>query len=400
MKRNGWLHLFFVASIALTAALLPFAWTPLPSLWPEYVVLAELALSYSTVGWRGYADPRAAAVFLPILVAATGALVATAPSAASLQAIVFPVLWCQVTTVRQGIVGSLVIGAATSLGFVVALGPTPATWSQIAFIEGISVVGSVALGMWISRITALSEERRRLITELQVTQDALAEAHRAAGASSERERISRELHDTIAQDLAGIVMLAERARRELTTGASGTGLERLDLLEETARDALEESRALVAAGAAGLSAGTLGGALHRLADRFARETGCDTEVSVAPEAAEAPIDRDMQVVLLRTAQEALANVRAHAAARTVWIALESPTDATVRLRVRDDGRGFDVGAARSGFGLAGIRRRLDLAGGSFEIRSDAGAGTLLAVTLPLAGAGAAHPPLEATGVRR
>ncbi|WP_235671880.1 histidine kinase, partial [Aeromonas veronii] len=134
-----------------------------------------------------------------------------------------------------------------------------------------SVVGSRALGLWISSIAALSESRQHLLDELQATQESLAAAHRAAGVSSERERIARDLHDTIAQNLAGIVMLTQRSRRDLTAGRLDD--DRLALIEDSAKDALEESRTLVAAGAAGLASGGLGAALHRLGERFGRETG-------------------------------------------------------------------------------------------------------------------------------
>ncbi len=70
-------------------------------------------------------------------------------------------------------------------------------------IESVSVAGACALGLWITRIAQLSDERRVLLEQLQATQASLAEAHRTAGITSERERLARELHDTVAQDLAG-----------------------------------------------------------------------------------------------------------------------------------------------------------------------------------------------------
>jgi signal transduction histidine kinase len=169
-------------------------------------------------------------------------------------------------------------------------------------------------------------------------------------------------------------MLTQRARREL--GDSDT----LALLEDSARAALAETRALVAASApVGLASGGIKDALDRLADRFSRETG----VTVGVEVAEIPpLERDTEVVLLRVAQEGLANIRKHAGAESAVIELTlvhgKPT-----LAVRDDGAGFDPATPSAGFGLGGMRDRLALVGGSLDVASSS-AGTTLTATLPAA----------------
>lgn len=246
---------------------------------------------------------------------------------------------------------------------------------QALAIEGASLALSIGLGIWITSIADQSHERQRLLDELRAAQEKLSALDRDAGMTSERERLAREIHDTIAQDLTGIVMLSQRAQRELATG--GGASETLGLLEESARTARAETRALVASSApVALSTGGIADALRRLGERFERETGVTVTVTVDLGA----IDRDSEVVLLRCAQEGLSNVRKHARAsavsRTAW------TNAgAVGVRIADDGDGFDPETAGDGFGLAGMRDRLALVGGTLDVSSSP-AGTVLTATLP------------------
>ncbi|MFJ7286676.1 sensor histidine kinase [Curtobacterium sp. NPDC098951] len=375
--RNWGLHVAFGVTVALVAVIAVLGWSPWSVRWPAFAMLGVLAVAYWAFGWRGYEDRRAAAGFVPLLVLAALVLPAVVPSTAFIQCILFPVAWCQLDRVRTSVAVSVAIGVAAGIGLQIASGPSGLV--STVLIEGVSIAGACALGLWITRIAELSDERRRLIDELRATQDSLAEANRAAGVTSERERLAREIHDTVAQNLAGIVMLTERARGDLAADRVGRLDERLTVLEESARAALEESRTLVAAGAAGVAGDGLGAALHRLGERFTRETG----VPVTVDAADCALDRDAQVVLLRTAQEALANVRAHAHAASARIALHVAAD-RVGLRITDDGAGFDASRPTAGHGLRGLRERLALAGGTCTIASAVGRGTVVEVTLPSA----------------
>lgn len=377
VRTNAWLHAFFAATVVLTTVIAAVAWSPWSSRWPAYLALGVFTVAYAAFGWRGYEQRRAAAAFLPIAIAVAFVLPAAAPTTAFVQCIVFPLVWCQVERVRNAVLLSGVVGVASAVGLQVSSGPEALVGTVL--IETVSVVGSCAMGIWMTRVAHLAEERRRLVEELRATQDSLATAHRRAGVASERERLSREIHDTVAQDLAGIVMLTERARGDLATDRVDRLEERLTVLEESARAALEASRTLVAAGAAGVAHDGLGGALHRLAERFTRETG----VAVHVQADDAPMDRDQQVVLLRTAQEALANVRAHARAASVEITLHVTAD-SIGLRIADDGVGFDPSVPAAGHGLRGLRERLALAGGTCSAVSTPGQGTVIDATLPLA----------------
>ncbi|WP_416394498.1 MULTISPECIES: sensor histidine kinase [unclassified Curtobacterium] len=373
--RNWGLHVAFGVTVALVAVIAVLGWSPWSVRWPAFAMLGVLAVACWAFGWRGYEDRRAAAGFVPLLVLAALVLPAVVPSTAFIQCILFPVAWCQLDRVRTSVAVSVAIGVAAGIGLQIASGPSGLV--STVLIEGVSIAGACALGLWTTRIAELSDERRRLIDELRATQDSLAEANRAAGVTSERERLARELHDTVAQNLAGIVMLTERARRDLANDRGPDLEERLTVLEESARAALEDSRALIAAGVAGATTGSLAGSLHRLAERFTRETG--TPVTV--DATDGPLDRDAQVVLLRVVQESLANVRAHAGADSVRVVL-SHSPERVGVRVTDDGVGFDAGAPLAGHGLRGLHERLALSGGTCTITSTPGSGTVVEATLP------------------
>ncbi len=370
---------------------------------PWRLALALTGIGMLIASWAIWGDRRVEAeepsVALVVGVAiAAGTGTAGFASLAILQAIAYPVAWVFSSRIRDAMLSNLAVGLAVGLGFTVSIGTEPGDLMQIAFTQTLSLGFSLAMGFWISRMTALGEERGRLLVELQGAQEQIAALNREAGAAAERERLARELHDTIAQDLTGLVMLAQRARRE-AAASDGT----LAMIEEGARAALGETRALVAAGAA-LDTDGLGldGALQRLAERFERETGVQVPLTVA---GDLTLSRDAEVVVLRCAQEALANARKHARARSVAVTVTPIPEARVRLEVADDGIGFDADTAPDGFGLSGMSERLALVGGTLRVTSTPGAGTVIVAELPasMPSAGATvsstpapHPAREAT----
>ncbi|WP_185021388.1 sensor histidine kinase [Curtobacterium sp. JUb34] len=392
--RNRWLHVFFAGTMLLTAVITALGWSPWSTRWPAYLAVVVLVVAYIAYGHRGYDSSRAAASFLPLVVVAALVLPAVVPSTAFVQCIVFPLVWVQSERVRTAVLLSIAVGVASGIGLQVSEGPDALVSTLL--IEGISVIGACAMGVWISSVAGLSEERRQLVEELRATQQSLADANRTAGIASERERLAREIHDTVAQNLAGIVMLTERARGDLANDRSDALEERLTVLEESARAALEESRTLVAAGAAGMTRDSLAGALHRLAERHTRETSAVVTV----DASDSALDRDAQVVLLRVAQEALSNVRAHAGSASAQVRL-FPDEGHTVLRITDDGTGFDPEQPTAGHGLRGLRERLALAGGTCTITSALGRGTVVEAALPTGAApglpsAVRHPVAEVT----
>ncbi|SDY87741.1 sensor histidine kinase, partial [Herbiconiux ginsengi] len=233
-------------------------------------------------------------------------------------------------------------------------------------------------GVWFTTEMRAGEENARLLAELTAAQGQLAAMHRETGATAERERLARELHDTIAQNLTSLVMLAQRGQNR---GTDGAGMrDDLELIEQVARDALTEARALVAATATVPVDGGLASALTRLVATFERETRIEIETCLDEVGA---LPRELEVVLLRCAQEALANVRKHSGASRARLALGREAGA-ITLTVGDDGIGIgadDAASAHSGFGLEGMRQRLALVGGTLRVASLAGGGTELVATI-------------------
>ncbi|MGJ0202589.1 histidine kinase [Leucobacter sp. gxy201] len=237
-------------------------------------------------------------------------------------------------------------------------------------------------------------ERERLVTsltraqaEMAGLQDELALVQRESGAVAERTRISRDIHDTVAQALSSIRLLAH-------AGAARTGdadaARTLGQVEALAGDSLADVRRIVAALVpAELEDNALAAALGRMLDRAHDEAGLRTELHV--DAGLPILPSDIEVALLRTAQSALANARLHAGANRVVMSLID-SGSTVRLDVFDDGVGFDAaaweraaepGSGSSSYGLRFMRARLRELGGGLDIESAPGEGTAISVHLPI-----------------
>jgi signal transduction histidine kinase len=228
------------------------------------------------------------------------------------------------------------------------------------------------------KIIRQSTGRAELIAQLEQTRAALAQANREAGMLAERERLASEIHDTIAQGFTSILMLAQAAESMIDSDPA-LARKQLGLVGRTARENLAEARALVAGLApAALTSATLADALTRLTERAGQELGIAAEFAVSGEPR--ALGTGAEVVLVRVCQEALSNVRKHARARSVRVLLcfadaGVTVGAGVRLEVADDGVGFEAGPDCEGFGLRGMRARVDDIGGKLDVTSAPGAGT-------------------------
>ncbi len=239
---------------------------------------------------------------------------------------------------------------------------------------------AVVAGIFTGRDALTQERTARLVGELRQAQAKVAAQEHEAGMVAERERMAQEIHDTLAQGFMSVVMQGQVARAALDRDRSDVVRERLDLIDQVARDNLAEARALVAAFApADLGESGLAQALHRLGDRWAAETGATITVTTD---GVGPVGAHAEVVLVRAAQEALTNVRRHAGATSVAVALSGGGSTETRLTISDDGVGITDDDAE-GFGLAGMRRRVATLGGTLTISpGDAGRGTVVTIALP------------------
>jgi signal transduction histidine kinase len=229
--------------------------------------------------------------------------------------------------------------------------------------------------------------RQLLLDDLHATQGDLADAQHQAGALSERARLSRELHDSVAQGLSSINLLLQAAEREWADRPAAAR-EHAAQAAATARDALDEVRRVVRDlapaefDASGKPA--LPGALRQTGARLAAASGVDIRVQV--HGTPVSLGPEVDTALLRTARGALANVLEHAGATTAVVTLTYQPDA-VFLDVRDDGRGLAPGPTPAdpdrGRGLSGMRDRLSELGGTLILESESGEGTALAASIPL-----------------
>ncbi|WP_327086317.1 sensor histidine kinase [Nonomuraea sp. NBC_01738] len=268
----------------------------------------------------------------------------------------------------QAIAGMVIIFAGPAVNFLELAGLHPVL---IGVAVVIAVPGGALFGYCIDRLARQNAERLRLIEELDRTRDELAEVSKEAGMLAERERLAGDLHDTLAQGLTGIIMLLQAAEPDVGENRH------VALAVESARETLAETRALIAAMAPPALAGsTLAEALDRLARGFPMPVEVGVSGPVTPLAAEA------EVVLLRAAQEGLANVRKHAEAAGARLDLDYGPG-RVRLTISDDGRGIagDPDEA-DGFGLRAMRGRAAQLGGGVTIESAPGGGTRVEVELP------------------
>ncbi|WP_307804762.1 sensor histidine kinase [Streptomyces sp. VRA16 Mangrove soil] len=238
----------------------------------------------------------------------------------------------------------------------------------------VTLVFSAAFGGWTIRIMDQSQERAELIAELDASREEVAQLSADRGALAERERLSREIHDTLAQGFTSVLMLIQAVDAELDHDVP-RARRHLALMADTARQNLAEARALVAGGApADLDGASLPDALHRVASRHG------ALVRVLGEAR--PLAPGLEVVALRGCQEALANVHKHAPPDTPIQVELAYGEADLTLVVRDTGPGFDPAEATDGFGLRGLRARAAEVGGTATVTSAPGAGTTVTVRLP------------------
>ncbi|NYF99394.1 histidine kinase [Janibacter cremeus] len=355
--------------------------------------VAEVGALAAFVGWYLVGIPLGrrgvgGAAWFVVLALVWGGLVLVSPENVWLA---FP-LWLlagHLLPLGSGILLSLAI-----LVVVVAEPIRQASATSFAAVIGPFIGMVVALGISRAQMALVRDgiERQRLIASLYSAQeetaalnDELARVQRAAGATSERTRLSRDIHDGLAQGFSSILLLARAARAEEDPARVR---ELLEHLENGAAEGLEESRRVVGALApADLDEGGLTAALHRVTDRFEVESGVQARVVVSGNVP--PVATTTEVALLRCVQGTLANVRSHARASSVVVSLDVTGDA-LRVDVVDDGCGFDASdwttrspAGDGGYGLRATRARLRELGGGLAVESGPGEGTAISAWLPV-----------------
>jgi signal transduction histidine kinase len=302
---------------------------------------------------------------------------------------------------RWRYVGLFVASAIVSYTYLGGRFAEPTLFMVIGYCVLVVInMGISGLFTWYGNfIGELSLARRAIIEELDDTNarlsDALEEnstlhsqllvAAREAGVRDERARMAREIHDTIAQGLTGIVAQLEAADVADRDSDPDVRRRHVDTARALARESLTEARRAVSALApARLEDARLPDAITEMAKKWAETSG--VALSVETTGDPVPLLPDLEVALYRVAQEALVNVGKHAGATRAGLTLSYMDDVVV-LDVRDDGRGFDPATyggpvGGSGFGLAAMEQRLRRVSGTWAIESAPGEGTAVSASVP------------------
>jgi nitrate/nitrite-specific signal transduction histidine kinase len=219
----------------------------------------------------------------------------------------------------------------------------------------------------------------------------LYEQVQALAVLTERERIAREMHDSLAQVLSYVTTKTQAIREFLKAGRVAEAQVQLQQLEQTAREVYADVREAIL----GLRT-TLGpdqdlfSVLREYLQHFTGQTGIQVELVVVPQASAFSFDPGAELQLLRIVQEALTNVRKHAEADRAWVRFVADGEWAV-VTIEDDGRGFDLARPPRSpwpcFGLQTMRERAEAVGGNLEIESRPGQGTRVTVRIPLTGTG-------------
>ena len=299
---------------------------------------------------------------------------------------------------------ALIFGIDQGGGFHPLTASQVATWIILAAVDVVLVGVFVLLGQkseeqnqarkgMIAELARANQRLEEMMAENTGLQAQLLTQAREAGAGDERQRMAREIHDTLAQGLTGIITQLEAAQQ---TGHETERDRRIGNATRLARDSLAEARRSVQAlRPQALEDARFPDALAQEVARWSATSGVSAEVKTTGDAA--AMHPEVEVTLLRVAQEALANVARHAQATHAWVTLSYMGD-VVTLDVRDDGSGFaepagpGQSASGGGFGLIAMRQRVNRLAGQLEIESEPGAGTAVSASLPAIGLG---PPPSA-----
>ncbi|MEV6214696.1 sensor histidine kinase [Nocardia sp. NPDC051833] len=350
-----------------------FAGTELPRRSGDRVAagVPASARAADATGW----DSRVVGVWLAALTVLWLALLGLTPDAVYLAFGLFflylhllPRPWNLLAVVLATAVG--VVGFAAHRGWSVGAVVGPVLGALVA----------IGIGLGYQALYREAVERERLIDELLGTRAILAEQERTAGKLAERERLAKEIHDTVAQGLSSIQLLLHAADQ---AAPDHPALDRIRLARETAAEDLAETRRLIdELSPAALDGQSLAEALDRICER-ARSAALSTQLLVEGEPERLPMP--VEAALVRIAQSAVANVVQHAGAARMRVTL-TYDDTDVHLDIVDDGVGIDpavlAGPRAGAFGLAAMRSRVEQQGGRMTIESEPGH-TAVTVSFPL-----------------
>ena len=257
------------------------------------------------------------------------------------------------------------------------------TWALLAAVMTLFIVTYVVL---FTRQTEARARAQALFGELETAHRELAEyATRVEDLTlaTERQRMARELHDTLAQGLAGLILQLEAADSHLASGRPERAHAILQQAMARARTTLADARhAIDNLRQSAAVPKDFAEAVQAEVNRFASATGipCELEIASIPASPDTLREHALRIVA-----EGLTNIARHAQASHAWVRIACADD-QLEIEMRDDGRGFDPTAAASEsghYGLLGMRERARLAGGTLAVESTSGKGTTVWLSVPI-----------------
>ena len=348
------LPLFLTLSALVALWYLPFVATPIKRWWD----VPRRGLLYFLVGFALWGGLVALNVESLMLAAMFNPMIFTR----------FPIRWA---------IGIMISLTVSFLLLYLLLYPSENWFVIVMSVLGLLVI-AILIGYFISALVGQSMERQRLLDELTQTRASLLKAEREAGVLAERQRLSRDIHDTLAQQFTSIIMHLSAARLGDATAIQT----HLQQVEQAAREGLDESRRIIwDMRPQQLEGASLVESIEGVAARWSVENRVRVETAVT--GSPHPLDESVETALLRITQEALHNIKKHAKARDVNITLSYMPD-LLALDIADNGKGFNTSRNGRGFGLKTMRERAEELGGTLTIESELGKGTAVAVSLPIA----------------
>jgi signal transduction histidine kinase len=274
---------------------------------------------------------------------------------------------------------------AVLLSLLSSISTSPPEFMQWRLNAGLFGAQGIVLFITCYFVGTLADEQRREQAELEKANRQLAEqalVREQLATSRERVRLARDLHDTLAHTLAGLVVQAKVVDTLLDKDPVAARRE-LARVQAVAKDGLEEARAAIGDLRANVVEDLgLNGAVRRIAETTGQRTGI--QISVDETGDEVQLEKDCAETLFRIVQEALNNVERHAHAQHIHVSIHQtpPPDPVLTIRVKDDGIGFNVTTLDDErFGLRGMRERAELIGAHLRLESTLGTGTTVIVTL-------------------
>ncbi|MDX1437785.1 MAG: sensor histidine kinase [Anaerolineales bacterium] len=390
--RESWLFLLVVSAVLVGLYVYALYLNPALREPPELLVLSGLMLLHMGLYWGMLWLPpyqnRSWIIYLAVQTLLATAIVLYTRNPAVVFGLYAPLIGLSVGVFRDRrlAAGAVVICLGLIAAAMVTLEGTESLVDSAIFIIPMVVFVIIYVVLFNRQVEARAQATA-LLEELEVAHQELASYAAQVEdltVAAERQRMARELHDTLAQGLAGLILQLEAADAHLEQGRADRAREIVGQAMSRARATLVDARRAIDDLRRGPGVSTdLEEGIRVEAERFSRSTGihCDLEIAIQSQVPELVGEHAQRIVA-----EALTNIARHAEADRVWVSA-GDREGRLEIEVRDDGKGFakEAGSTASGhYGVIGMRERARLAGGTMAIQSRTGEGTSIEVSLPLA----------------